>query len=76
MAEQEAWEAEHGAVAEPKVFQREILPQLQGVSLSAMAKVTGLSIQYCALIRRGVKVPHQRHWAQLTEFAYHKDQSS
>lgn len=33
-----AWEAEHGAEADPEVFRQEILPRLHGVSLSAMAK--------------------------------------
>jgi len=65
MRDQAAWEAEHGMEADPEVFRREILPPLQGVSLGMMAKATGLSQQYCSLIRRGKYVPHQRHWAAL-----------
>lgn len=38
---------------------------LQDVSLGMMAKATGLSEQYCSLIRRGEYVPHPRHWASL-----------
>jgi hypothetical protein len=59
------WDAEHGSDADPEVFRREILPGLQAVSLGAMAKATGLSEGYCSFIRRGLKIPHQRHWEQL-----------
>lgn len=62
---QAAWEAEHGTVENPVVFQREILPHLREVTLRAMAKATGLSEQYCSLIRRGLYVPHLRHWSAL-----------
>lgn len=65
MREQKIWESEHGFQAEPEVFKREILPTLQQVSLGAIAKSTGLSEQYCSLIRRGLKVPHERHWENL-----------
>lgn len=65
LKEQKTWEAEHGREADPQMFVREILPSLQGVSLGAMANATGLSPQYCSLIRRGLKVPHQRHWRVL-----------
>lgn len=61
MQDQAAWEAEHGTEADPEVFRREILPHLQKVSLGRMAKATGLSEQYCSLIRRGLYVPHPRH---------------
>lgn len=46
------------------VFTREILPLLQGVSLSKMKAATGLSVSMCARIRRGY-VPHPRHWDGL-----------
>lgn len=65
MQEQAAREAEHGVEADPDEFRREILSLLQGLSLGAMAKATGLSEQYCSLIRRGLYVPHQRHWQVL-----------
>jgi hypothetical protein len=32
------------------------------VPLSRLAKATGLSLRYCALIRRGERMPHPRHW--------------
>jgi hypothetical protein len=61
-----AWEAEHGnAHTDSLMFTAEILPHLQQVSLGTMAKATGLSMQYCSLIRRGQKFPHRRHWDAL-----------
>jgi hypothetical protein len=30
-------------------------------------RATGLSRTYCGMIRRGVRVPHQRHWEALRE---------
>ena len=65
MQDQAAWETEHETEADPEVFRREILPHLQDITLSAMAKETGLSEQYCSLIRRGKYVPHSRHWPNL-----------
>jgi hypothetical protein len=61
-----AWEAEHGgAEVDEAVFTNEILPRLQGLSLSALAAATGLSQQYCSLVRRGIRIPHRRHWESL-----------
>lgn len=66
MQVQAAWEAEHGGDADPETFEREILPLHQNVSLGRLAKATGLSEQYCSLIRRGKYVPHRRHWDPLS----------
>ncbi len=60
-----AWDAEHGSERDPEAFQREILPNLQRVPLSKMAQTTGLSLRYCALVRRGEETPHPRHWEAL-----------
>lgn len=49
------------STVDPERFSREIVPTLQTVSLSDISKATGLSQQYCSLIRRGLKVPHRRH---------------
>ena len=46
-------------------FTRDILPQLQAVSLVTLMQATGLSRRYCWQIRRGEVVPHPRHWAAL-----------
>lgn len=45
------------------VFQTEILPAIQDISLNQIAAATGLSVDYCSKIRRGLRVPHPRHWA-------------
>ncbi len=55
------WEANKPA-PDPATFEREILPLIRGLSLSRLRAATGLSLRYCSLIRRGLAVPHARHW--------------
>ena len=55
----------HNERLDPDTFSREILPQLQDVPLSAMVDATGLSKGYCSFIKRGIKIPHERHWPSL-----------
>src|SRR5215204_5253485 len=51
------WEREHaGEEVDKALFRRAILPKLQSASLSAMMRATGLSVKYCADIRRGDRV--------------------
>jgi hypothetical protein len=65
-SEELAWDAKHpGVTADEVAFTRDILPGLRGLTLSQISKSTGLSQQYCSLIRRGLKVPHPRHWHAL-----------
>ena len=59
-----AWEREHGP-ADPQVYKREILPKLADVPLRWLVAVTGLSTTTCSLIRRGLRIPHPRHWEAL-----------
>lgn len=47
----------------------ELRPQLQEVSIDAMARATGLSKGYCSFVRRGLRTPHMRHWAALEALA-------
>jgi CRISPR-associated endonuclease Cas1 len=54
---------------DPAVFRREILPRLSQVTLSQMVEATGLSEPYCSRIRRGLTVPHVRHWKALGQVA-------
>jgi CRISPR-associated endonuclease Cas1 len=64
--EEAAWDKAHPDVeVDEEVFRSEILPGLQGLPLSTLVAATGLSQQYCSLIRRGLKVPHPRHWESL-----------
>jgi CRISPR-associated protein Cas1 len=60
-AEHLAWEAEHDR-PDPDIFRREILPAIRDIPLRRLAKATGLSLQYVGKVRRGLFVPHPRHW--------------
>lgn len=62
-----AWNRAHPDRPDPDAFKREILPHLQGLPLSRVAKATGLTRMFCSLIRRGLYVPHPRHWAALAQ---------
>jgi hypothetical protein len=46
-------------------FLREVMPRLDDVALSAIARVTGLSLAACSRYRSGARVPHPRHWEAL-----------
>ncbi len=53
----------HNTRPNPAIFQVEILPHLQGISYSALARATGLSRRYTKLIATGQATPHPMHWA-------------
>ena len=55
----------YGKLTDLSAFQREILPLIQEVPLSRLARATGLSLRYVSLVRRGEKTPHPRHWQNL-----------
>ena len=61
--ERKQWDADNEPVDSER-FLCEILPSLQAISLRKMADATGLSLRYCADIRKG-RVPHARHWETL-----------
>lgn len=66
----EAWEWDRKHTRpNPEVFVQEILPLIQGVPLRRIATATGLSRHYCSLIRRGLRLPHPRHWDALHSLA-------
>lgn len=60
-----AWEQESHPELEGIEFERDVLPHIAAVPLSRLAGITGLSIRYCSLIRRGLMVPHRRHCLSL-----------
>lgn len=63
---QQRWELEHeGETFERDRFVTEILPGLRGVSLTAIAKATGMSTSAASKIRAGKRVPHPRRWEAL-----------
>ena len=63
------WDTHVSELREPGQFAREILPGIQDIPLRRLAEATGLSVSYCALIRRGERVPHPRHWQGLRDAA-------
>lgn len=63
---QAAWEAEHaGEFHDPEWFTRKVLPDLQGISLTIIARATGMSTSSASKVRGGHRVPHPRHWKSL-----------
>lgn len=54
-----------GQEQEPIDFANDILPKLHAIPLSAIMEATGLSLRYCSLIRRGLHMPHVRHYPAL-----------
>jgi CRISPR-associated endonuclease Cas1 len=63
--EARVWDEQYGKLLDLAAFDREILPEIQKVSLSVLSRATGLSIRYVSQIRRGEKRPHPRHWEAL-----------
>jgi CRISPR-associated endonuclease Cas1 len=52
--------------ADDREFKRDILPGLQGVTLRRIMAATGLSKRFASQIRRGLAIPHRRHWDALS----------
>ncbi len=63
------WERAAIEQPDPETFTRDILPMLHDIPLSKLANATGLTEGYCSFVRRGLKVPHRRHWAVLVRLA-------
>ena len=61
------WNRENlnGAAHDRAWFLREVTPKLDDVPLSAIARVTGLSLAACSRYRAGARVPHPQHWEAL-----------
>jgi len=58
-----AWNANNER-PDKEEYLKEILPLVEKATLPQLMKATGLSIKYCADIRKG-RVPHARHWEAL-----------
>jgi CRISPR-associated endonuclease Cas1 len=65
VAEARAFDRTADEPADPEIFRREVLPSLQTVPVRKLAAATGLTRGYCSMIRRGLAVPHARHWGVL-----------
>ena len=48
------------------VYLEEIVPHLDRVTVPQIMNATALSSGYASMIRRGIKVPHPRHWQALS----------
>lgn len=46
-----------------------MLPLIREVPVRRLAAMTGLSVGYCALVRRGLRTPHRRWWEVLVPVA-------
>jgi predicted transcriptional regulator len=57
--------ANPGAVYDPELFRRDILPSLAIVKLSEIAEAAGCSKAYASDIRRGKWTPHVSTWRAL-----------
>ena len=58
------WNEQHPSPSR-RLYDDEILPSLAKIRLELIAEATGLSLGYCSFIRRGLRVPHPRHWESL-----------
>lgn len=63
--ERKDWESKHGPGPDRAIFTRQIAPLLRDVPAAILATATGLSRPMCHRIKRGVNVPHPRHWAAI-----------
>jgi CRISPR-associated endonuclease Cas1 len=61
-----AWDDEHaGEAHDPEWYLANVLPGLAGVTLTEIAKATGMSTSNAAKVRSGKRVPHPRRWDSL-----------
>jgi len=59
------WEREGNVGTDQIDFARDVLPGLRFVPLRLIARETGLSEAHCSFVRRGLRMPHRRHWEIL-----------
>lgn len=59
------WDRLHGR-QDAAHYWATIFPSIRTIPVRQLAKRSGLSLSYCSSIRRGLKVPHARHWDSLT----------
>jgi hypothetical protein len=65
-----SWERKHkGEVLDPETYRSEILPRLRNLQTIELSRRTGLSVPYCARIKKGDRVPHPMHWDALEDLA-------
>lgn len=60
-----AWNERGTKEVDPQQFRTSIAPMLEQHSVREIVAMTGLSLRYSALIRKGERIPHPRHWQAL-----------
>jgi len=60
-----AWEQTQPRIPEPEEFTRTVLPMIQEVRVGQLVKASRVSWAYCSKIKKGLYVPHPRHWSAL-----------
>jgi hypothetical protein len=53
-------------------YRHDILPRLAKFTVKAIRLKLGVSHPYATLIRRGLEIPHPRHWVALAELVGHQ----
>jgi CRISPR-associated endonuclease Cas1 len=53
-------------------YRREILPRLSNFTVKKIRLAIDVSHPYATLIRRGISIPHPRHWLPLAELTGHR----
>jgi hypothetical protein len=70
MLAQQRWELEHeGEAFDREWYLAELLPGLSAVTLTTIARATGMSTSAASKIRSGKRVPHPKHWEALRVLA-------
>jgi hypothetical protein len=59
------WERESRSPTTREDYLRIVVPALKALKLADVVRATGLSKASCSRIRRGLSVPHPRHWESL-----------
>jgi hypothetical protein len=59
-----------------ETYKREILPRLSKFTVKAIRLRLDVSDPYATLIKRGLKIPHPRHWMPLAELSSQESQKS
>ncbi len=65
------WNRSDPELPDRREFVESILPGLRDLPLGKLIEATGLSLRYCSLVKRGLTVPHPRHWEALGRLASH-----
>ena len=75
-AKQTAWEAEHPSEDnDPHYYLAEVAPRLSQLTITQIARATGMSTSSASKFRSGKQLPHPRHWKTLAELGIDSDGS-